>query len=46
MPERFEFGGNEPLKLRCPVATWLHVDFAFEGLRKDPGFRELLQPKG
>ena len=26
--------------------AWLHADVAFESLREDPGFRELLEPKG
>jgi tetratricopeptide (TPR) repeat protein len=29
-----------------PFGPWLHTDSSFESLRADPGFRELLEPKG
>jgi predicted Zn-dependent protease len=29
-----------------PFGPWLHTDSSFESLRRDPGFRELLEPKG
>jgi predicted Zn-dependent protease len=29
-----------------PFGLWLHADDSFESLRRDPVFRELLEPKG